>query len=76
MKKLLILFCAISFTIAACHSNDKKTNRDSDTSAMKGSGGPADTAKSSAPDNSAVSPNSSDTTSLHGDTDSAVHPVH
>lgn len=76
MKKLIILFFAASVILSACHSNDKKTDRQSDTSAAKGSGGPADTAKSTAPGNSAATPNSSDTTSLHGDTDSAVHPVH
>jgi ABC-type Fe3+-hydroxamate transport system substrate-binding protein len=76
MKKLIILFFAASVALSACHSNDKKTDRQSDTSAAKGSGGPADSAKSTAPGNSAVTPNSSDTSSLHGDTDSAVHPVH
>jgi len=76
MKKLTILtFVAASIAFASCHSADKN-NRQSDTSATRASGGPADSAKSSAPGNGVVGPNSSDTTSLHGDTDSAVHPVH
>lgn len=76
MKKLFVLFFATGVILSSCHSSDKNTTRQSDTSAAKGSGGPADSAKSSAPGNSATTPNSSDTTSLHGDTDSAVHPVH
>jgi protein involved in sex pheromone biosynthesis len=77
MKKLIIItLTAASITFSACHSSDKKTDRQSDTSAAKGNGGPADTTKSAAPGNSASTPNSSDTTTLGADTDSAVHPVH
>ncbi len=77
MKNFSILaLITVSIAFTACHSNDKSPNRQNDTSAAKGSGGPTDSAKSSAPGNSATTPNSSDTTSLHGDTDSAVHPVH
>jgi len=77
MKKIIFLFL-ITATIAftACHSNDKSPNRTDDTSAAKGSGGPADSAKTTTPGNSASTPNSSDTTTLGADTDSAVHPVH
>jgi len=77
MKKfifLLLITATIAFT--ACHSNNKTPNRTNDTSAAKGSGGPADSAKSTSPGNSASTPNSSDTTTLGADTDSAVHPVH
>ncbi|SEN23270.1 hypothetical protein SAMN05192574_102853 [Mucilaginibacter gossypiicola] len=77
MTKFAILtFIAASITFASCRSSDKKTDRQSDTSAAKGSGGPADSTKTATPGNSASTPNSSDTTSLGADTDSAVHPVH
>lgn len=77
MKKitfLLLITATIAFT--ACHSNDKNPNRPNDTSAVKGSGVPADSTKTATPGNSASTPNSSDTTTLGADTDSAVHPVH
>ncbi|UOE49460.1 hypothetical protein MTO98_00040 [Mucilaginibacter sp. SMC90] len=77
MKKLtllLLIIAGIAFT--SCHSNDKNPNRQNDTSAAKGSGGPADSTKTATPGNSASTPNSSDTTTLGADTDSAVHPVH
>jgi hypothetical protein len=77
MKKFIVLiFIAASVTFTSCHSNDKNANQQNDTSATKDSGSLAESAKSSAPGDSAATPNSSDTTSLHGDTDSAVHPVH
>jgi hypothetical protein len=77
MKKILILTAitaGIFFT--SCHSSDKNTTRQNDTNAAKGSGGPADSTKTETPGNSASTPNSSDTTALGADTDSAVHPVH
>jgi len=77
MKKIIILtFIAASITFTSCHSSDKSPNRQNDTSAAKGSGGPADSTQSATSGNSASTPNSSDTTTLGADTDSAVHPVH
>lgn len=77
MKKIFVLFFATSIILySSCHSNDKNPNHQNDTSATKGSSGPADSTQTSTPGNSATSPNSSDTTSLGADTDSAVHPVH
>lgn len=77
MKKIII-FTAITTGIffTSCHSSDKSPNRQNDTSAAKGSGGPADSTQTATPGNSASTPNSSDTTALGADTDSAVHPVH
>ncbi|QTE35616.1 hypothetical protein J3L18_21015 [Mucilaginibacter gossypii] len=76
MKKLTILtFVAASIAFASCHSADKN-NRQNDTSVTQGSGGPADSAKTSTARNTDTTTNSADTTTLHGDTDSAVHPVH
>jgi hypothetical protein len=76
MKKIFVLFFATGVILSSCHSSDKNTTRQNDTSAAKGSGGPADSAKTAMPGNSASTPNSSDTTTLGADTDSAVHPVH
>ena len=76
MKKLTILtFVAASIAFASCRSADKNSRQNA-TSATQGSGASADSTKSSASGNGAVAPNSSDTIGLHGDTDSAVHPVH
>jgi hypothetical protein len=76
MKKIFVLFFATGVILGSCHSSDKNTTRQNDTSAAKGSGGPADSAKTAMPGSSASTPNSSDTTTLGADTDSAVHPVH
>lgn len=76
MKKLFVLFFAAGVILCSCHSNDKNPNRQNDTSAAKGSGGPADSTQAVTPGNSASTPNLSDTTTLGADTDSAVHPVH
>jgi len=77
MKKLIfLLLITTGIALTSCHGSDKKTTRQNDTSAAKGSGGPADSTKTATPGNSASTPNSSDTTSLGADTDSAVHPVH
>ncbi|WDZ98881.1 hypothetical protein [Mucilaginibacter sp. SJ] len=75
MKKLFVLFFVTGLILSSCHSADKD-NRQNDTSATKGHSGPADSAKTSTTGDSTSITNSSDTTSLHGDTDSAVHPVH
>ncbi|MFC0518520.1 hypothetical protein ACFFGT_30170 [Mucilaginibacter angelicae] len=77
MKKIIILtFITTGIFFTSCHSSDKNNTRQNDSSAAKGSGGPADSTKTATPGNSAATPNSSDTTTLGADTDSAVHPVH
>jgi hypothetical protein len=77
MKKFIIIVLITSgIAFTSCHSNNKSPNRQNDTSAAKGSGGPADSTKTATSGNSAATPNSSDTTALGADTDSAVHPVH
>lgn len=65
MKKLIIIvFAATGIIVSSCNGIDK-TNRTSDTSAAKGSGGPADTTQAidsaSTPGGSATTPGSSDT---------------
>jgi hypothetical protein len=65
MKKFIIIgFAAASLAISACTGTDK-TNRNSDTSAAKGSGGPTDSAQGvESPSPSATTPGSSDTSNI------------
>ncbi|WPU98946.1 hypothetical protein SNE26_23320 [Mucilaginibacter sp. cycad4] len=75
MKKFIILtFIAASIAFTSCHSSDKNTTRQNDTSAAKGN--PADSTKTMTLRDSVSTSNSSDSTTLGADTDSAVHPVH
>ena len=69
MKKLLVIFfAAASLGINACTGTDK-TNRDSDTSAVKGNSGPVDSAQSTvSPSPSATTPGSSDTSTTGKET--------
>lgn len=77
MKKItLLLSITIGIAFTSCHGSDKSSHRQNDTSAAKGNGGPADTTQTATPANGASTPDSSDTTTLGADTDSAVHPVH
>ena len=65
MKKIIIIiFSFISLGLSSC-TGTNKTNRVSDTSAAKGSGGPADSSKTAASPSSATTPGSSDTSSIN-----------
>ncbi|MEZ2336014.1 hypothetical protein AB6735_10280 [Mucilaginibacter sp. RCC_168] len=72
-NSLLTIFAGMILALAACTGTDK-TNRNSDTSAVKGNSGPADSTQavksSGAAGSSALSPGSTDT-SKTGDTAAA-----